>query len=101
MQAILLKTGRAGPGARFLRKAVLFLALAGLLPACGQGRNFEEFTHRDPYMKEDDFRRDVRQCEADKDKHSSKIQGRELGFKGQDAGFLGCMKQKGWEKSPS
>jgi hypothetical protein len=28
------------------------------------------------------------------------IQGREFGFEGQDTGFLGCMKLKGWDKKP-
>jgi hypothetical protein len=77
---------------------VFLLFLGSLLVACGGTRDYEEFSHRDPYMKKDDFYRDVRVCETEKSRHSSKIQGREMGFKGQDTGFLGCMKLKGWEK---
>jgi hypothetical protein len=71
----------------------------GLLAACGSPHEFESFSHRDPYMKEADFKRDVAECEAEKNKHSSKIQGREFGLKGKDAGFLGCMKLKGWDRN--
>jgi len=75
--------------------SVLFYALAA---SCGVSYDHEEFSHRDPYMTEDDFKRDMRECEVEKKKHSSKIQGREFGFKGEEAGFLGCMKVKGWDK---
>ena len=38
--------------------------------------------------------------EREKDKYSNKIQGREFGFEGQDTGYLGCMRLKGWSKKP-
>ncbi len=70
----------------------------GLVASCGGPYDYQEFSHRDPYVTEDDFKRDMRECEVEKKKHSSKIQGREFGFKGEEAGFLGCMKVKGWDK---
>ena len=66
---------------------------------CGEVRQFEDFSHRDPYMKESDFKRDSAKCEVDKVKHSSKIEGRNAGFKGVDTGYLGCMISKGWQKN--
>jgi hypothetical protein len=73
----------------------VLMALSG----CGEVRHFEDFSHRDPYMKESDFKRDSDRCEIDKVKHSSKIEGRNAGFKGEDTGYLGCMISKGWQKN--
>ena len=44
---------------------------------------------------------DFEKCKKDKDKYSNMIQGREFGFEGQDTGFLGCMKLKGWDRKTS
>lgn len=66
--------------------------------SCGPSRDHKDFTNVDPYKTRIEFDKDSKFCEAEKDRHSNKIQGREFGFKGRDTGYLGCMKLKGWDK---
>ncbi len=73
---------------------IIAIALYG----CGSPFNYEDFTNRDPYKTGKAFKEDSRSCDAEKDRHSNKIQGREFGFKGEHTGYLGCMKLKGWDK---
>ena len=78
-------------------KLSFFLICILLFAACeGSKYNFEDFTHADAYKKPVDFEADSLKCHAEKDKHSNKIEGRKLGFKGSDTGYLGCMRFKGW-----
>ena len=68
-----------------------------LMAACdGPKFRFEDFTHADAYKNSGDFDADSSKCQAEKDKHSNKIEGRKFGFQGADTGYLGCMKLKGW-----
>ena len=69
-----------------------------LISACGSPFNYEDFTNIDPYKTEKAFKQDSKSCEAEKNKHSHKIQGREFGFQGEHTGYLGCMKLRGWDK---
>ena len=69
-----------------------------LLVGCAEDRKFSDFTNEDSSKGEKEFLRESKQCTADKDKFSHKIQGRELGFEGEHAGYLGCMKMKGWSQ---
>lgn len=80
------------------KKFWLSWVMAAALCGCGSPFNYEDFTNRDPYKTEKAFREDSKLCEADKDKHSMKIQGREFGFKGRHTGYLGCMKLQGWDQ---
>jgi hypothetical protein len=66
---------------------------------CGESPPFEQFSHEEGKGKAT-FLIDYEKCENDKDKYSNMIQGREFGFEGQDTGFLGCMKLKGWDRKP-
>ena len=66
---------------------------------CEEVPPFENYSHEEGKGKAG-FLFDFDRCEKDKDKYSNMIQGREFGFEGQDTGFLGCMKLKGWDKKP-
>ncbi len=62
---------------------------------CSEDRRFEDFINEDSVKGEQEFQEDSQKCTANKDKFSHKIRGRELGFEGEHAGYLGCMKLKG------
>jgi hypothetical protein len=80
-------------------KIGLFVLMTLALASCGENHRFEDFTFIGSEGKtEQTFNEDSRACEAEKDKHSNKIQGREFGYRGLDEGYLGCMKLRGWEK---
>ena len=66
---------------------------------CADVDTFDKFTHEEEKSKKEFFV-DSEKCEREKDKYSNKIQGREFGFEGQDTGYLGCMRLKGWSKKP-
>ena len=66
---------------------------------CADFSTFENFSNDEKKSKKD-FLADSEKCEREKDKYSNKIQGREFGFEGQDTGYLGCMRLKGWSKKP-
>jgi len=74
---------------------VIVLVLYG----CDSPFKYQDFTNSDSYKTENAFKLDSKLCEAEKNKHSNKIQGREFGFKGEHTGYLGCMKLKGWSKN--
>ncbi|MEK9628179.1 MAG: hypothetical protein VW455_04095 [Nitrospinota bacterium] len=77
-------------------KIFFFLAVFAIL-GCGESTQFESFSH-DTGKGKEEFQVDSEICLKEKDKYSNKIQGREFGFEGQDTGYLGCMKIKGWSK---
>jgi|GEM_PF-570203 len=80
-------------------KISCFVLILLVLPGCGEAHRFEDFTFTGSEGKTGEtFYRDSKACEAEKNKHSNKIQGREFGFKGQNVGYFGCMKLKGWER---
>ena len=66
---------------------------------CADVYTHERFVNDEKKSKED-FIADSEKCEKEKNKYSNKIQGREFGFEGQDTGYLGCMRLKGWTKKP-
>ena len=75
----------------------LLCVLPFFLLSCGDlPYPFNDFAHSDSNKTEIDFNNEAPQCWSEKDKHSHKIEGRKFGFKGQDTGYLGCMKLKGW-----
>ena len=78
---------------------ILSILIMLVLSGCGEAPPFEKFSHEEGKGKAVFFI-DFEKCENDKDKYSNMIQGREFGFEGQDTGFLGCMKLKGWDKKP-
>lgn len=65
---------------------------------CGNAFQYEDFVPNDPARNAKQFSVDSAQCELDQDKHSSKIRGRELGFRGEHAAYLGCMQVRGWNR---
>ncbi|GJL79217.1 MAG: hypothetical protein NPINA01_22060 [Nitrospinaceae bacterium] len=90
-----LKFSFSGGATQITCLALLIL----FLTSCGESFRFEDFTFLGSEGKtEEAFYQDSKTCDAEKKKHSNKIQGREFGFKGQDVGYLGCMKLRGWEK---
>ena len=72
-----------------------------LLIGCAEDRKFADFANEDSGKGEQEFFNESKQCTADKDKFSHKIQGRELGFEGEHTGYLGCMKMQGWSQKTS
>ncbi len=76
----------------------IWVLIICFLGGCGEKHRFADFSHSDPYKGEKDFYQDSQVCEAEKNKHSAKIEGRELGFEGQDTAYLGCMQAKGWSR---
>ena len=83
--------------AKYIRYFILLTLV--FLAGCGEARRYEDFTFVGSDGKtEATFNEDSKTCEAEKDKHSNKIQGREFGYRGHDEGYLGCMKLRGWEK---
>jgi hypothetical protein len=77
------------------------LAIFIVLIGCTEDREFSDFANKDSGKGEQEFLRESKQCTADKDKFSHKIQGRELGFEGEHTGYLGCMKMQGWSQKPT
>ena len=73
---------------------VIFFLLIG----CAEDRKFADFENEGSGKGEQEFLKESKQCTADKDKFSHKIQGRELGFEGEHTGYLGCMKMQGWSQ---
>jgi len=84
-----------------MKTSILALAIL-VLTGCGKvDHQYTDFTNLAPGTTEKTFQGDSKGCEAEKNKHSHKIRGREAGYTGIHAGFLGCMQAKGWErKSP-
>lgn len=83
-----------------MKYSILALAILVLM-GCGEKLKYEDFINLGPGKTEASFQEDSKKCEAIKDKFSTTIKGRELGFKGKNTAMLGCMKEKGWEqKSP-
>jgi hypothetical protein len=84
-----------------MKTSMLALAILVLTGCGGEEHQFKDFTPLGPGATEKTFARDSKKCESEKDKYSHKIRGREAGYTGSHAGFLGCMQGKGWErKSP-
>ena len=77
-----------------VRLFVIFIFLIG----CAEAPKFADFANEDSGKGEQEFMKESKQCTADKDKFSHKIQGRELGFEGEHTGYLGCMKMQGWSQ---
>tara|TARA_B100000686_G_C16752492_1_gene953407 strand:- start:1423 stop:1674 length:252 start_codon:yes stop_codon:yes gene_type:complete len=64
---------------------------------CAEAPPFERFSHEEN-KGEKEFILDFKKCKKNNNKYSYKIQGRELGFEGENTGYLGCMKLEGWSK---
>ena len=78
---------------------ILCIFIVLIIFGCADVYTFDKFTNIEEKSKKE-FLVDSEKCEREKDKYSNKIQGRELGFEGQDTGYLGCMRLKGWSKKP-
>ena len=78
---------------------ILCIFIVLIIFGCADVYTFDKFSNEEKKSKKD-FLVDSKKCEREKDKYSNKIQGRELGFEGQDTGYLGCMRLKGWSKKP-
>ena len=76
---------------------ILCIFIVLIIFGCADVYTFDKFTNDEEKSKKD-FLVDSEKCEKEKDKYSNKIQGREFGFEGQDTGYLGCMRLKGWSK---
>ena len=74
----------------------LIMILALFFSGCGPSWNFEDFKNVESSKAEEVFDKDLKTCEIEKIKFSSIIQGREYGFRGENAPFLGCMRYRGW-----
>jgi hypothetical protein len=83
-----------------MKTSVLALAIL-FLTGCGEEHQYKDFTNLAPGVTEKTFAGDSKVCEGEKSKHSHKIRGRDAGYTGLHAGYLGCLQAKGWvRKSP-
>ena len=83
----------------FFMVKILCIFIIMIFLGCVDVSTFDEFSN-DKEKSKKEFLVDSKKCEREKDKYSNKIQGREFGFEGQETGYLGCMKLKGWSKTP-
>lgn len=80
-------------------KLSYLVLLTLVLTSCGEDFRFEDFTFTGSTGRtEKAFYKDSKTCQAEKNKYSNKIQGREFGFRGLNEGYLGCMMLRGWQK---
>ena len=82
-----------------MQTRIFFLIITLIfIPVCRDNPHpFEEFSHSDSYKTKSDFTNDSLKCWDQKEKYSLKIEGRKIGFQGQNVGYFGCMKLKGWD----
>ncbi len=83
-------------------KKILFLFVSlALFLGCGPSWSHSDFKSVEGSKPEEVFEKDLESCLKQKGKYSSIIQGREYGFRGEHAPFLGCMRYKGWSPKKS
>jgi hypothetical protein len=80
---------------------ILFLFFLIVFSGCGPSWNYSNFKSVEGSRSEEVFEKDLETCLVEKIKYSSIIQGREYGFRGEHAPFLGCMRYKGWSPKKS
>jgi len=81
---------------------ILFLFIFLIVfSGCGPSWNYSDFKSVEGSRPEEAFEKDLEVCLEEKIKYSSIIQGREYGFRGEHAPFLGCMRYKGWSPKKS
>jgi hypothetical protein len=84
-----------------MKTGVLAFAILALTGCGGEEHQYKDFTNLAPGVTEKTFAEDSKVCEGEKSKHSHKIRGRDAGYTGLHAGYLGCLHAKGWvRKSP-
>jgi len=84
----------------FKKISFLFIFLI-IFSGCGPSWNYSSFKSVEGSRSEEVFEKDLEMCLEEKEKYSSIIQGREYGFRGEHAPFLGCMRYKGWSPKKS
>jgi hypothetical protein len=83
-------------------KKILFLLIFLIVfSGCGPSWSYSNFKSVEGTRSEEVFEKDLETCLEEKIKYSSIIQGREYGFRGEHAPFLGCMRYKGWSPKKS
>jgi hypothetical protein len=78
------------------KKILLLSIFLIVISGCGPSWNYSNFKSVEGSRSEEVFEKDLEVCLEEKVKYSSIIQGREYGFRGEHAPFLGCMRYKGW-----
>ena len=84
-----------------LKKPLLIFLLSYVFLGCGPSWNYSDFKSVEKSKPEEIFEKNLETCLKEKDKYSSIIQGREYGFRGEHAPFLGCMRYRGWSPKKS
>ena len=78
-------------------KKSLFLSFSLIFYiGCGPSWSFSDFKSVEGSKTKEVFKKNLGTCLKEKEKYSSIIQGREYGFRGEHAPFLGCMRYRGW-----
>ncbi len=84
----------------FKKISLLFLSLI-VFSGCGPSWNYSDFKSVEGSKPKETFEKNLETCLKEKVKYSSIIQGREYGFRGEHAPFLGCMRYRGWSPKKS
>jgi hypothetical protein len=84
----------------FKKISFLFIPLI-IFSGCGPSWSYSDFKNVEGSKSEEAFEKDLETCLEEKIKFSSIIQGREYGFRGEHAPFLGCMRYRGWSPKKS
>ena len=84
-----------------VRKILFLFASTIILSGCNPIWSYSDFKNNERVESKEVFKKDLKVCLKEKIKFSSIIQGREYGFRGEHAAFLGCMRYKGWSPKKS
>ncbi|GEM_PF-4856154 len=84
-----------------LKKISFLLIPLIIFSGCGPSWSYSDFKNVEGSKSEKAFEKDLETCLEEKIKFSSIIQGREYGFRGEHAPFLGCMRYRGWNPKKS
>lgn len=83
------------------KRILLLINFLIVVSGCGPSWSYSNFKSVEGSRSEEVFEKDLETCLEEKVKYSSIIQGREYGFRGEHAPFLGCMRYKGWSPKKS
>ena len=84
-----------------LKKLLFLFVYFVFFYGCDPSWKYSDFKSVEGFRSEKLFEKDLKTCLKEKEKYSSIIQGREYGFRGEHAPFLGCMRYREWSPKKS